>query len=68
MVLNTAYAYLAEQAEAADAVSTPAYRVARADEKEIKANLRRTALDEWLDAPYGEDAEYEQALLRFLTS
>lgn len=68
MVLNTAYAYLAEQAEAADAAAIPAYRVAGVEEKEIQANTRRAALDEWLDAAYGEDAAYEEALVKFLTS
>jgi hypothetical protein len=66
--LNTAYAYLAEQAEAADAVALPAYRVAQLKEDEIHANSRRTALDSWLEAPMGRTAEREDALVRFLTS
>ncbi len=67
-MLNTAYAYLAEQAEAADAVALPAYRVAQVKEEDIREMSRRTTLDEWLDAPYGVDAEHEQALVSYLTS
>jgi hypothetical protein len=68
MLLNTAYAYLAEQAEAADAVALPAYRVAQVDDKEIQKHSRRTALDDWLNAPPAEVAERDAALVKHLTS
>lgn len=68
MVLNTAFAYLAEQAEAADAVAVPAYRVAQVEEKDIQKNSRRAALDDWLNAPPAAVAERDQALLAYLNN
>lgn len=66
MLLNVAYAYLAEHADATDRIAFPTYIAARLDPDEVTSQLRRTALDEWLDAPMGEQAEGEKALLRYL--
>lgn len=67
-MLNAAYAYLAEQAEAADRIAVPAYQVAQVEPKEIESRSRRLALDEWLDAPFGDSAAHEQAVVAYLTS
>lgn len=66
MLLNTAYAYLAAEADAEDRVTSPAYLVAGVEPDEIEANLRRTALDNWLDESFGRDAESERALMNYL--
>jgi hypothetical protein len=68
VVLNTAYAFLAEQADAADAVAVPAYQVAQVKPEDIAGLSARTGLDEWLDGPLGATAEHEQAVVAFLTS
>ncbi len=65
--MNVAYAFLAERADAADIAAVPAYQVAEVSSDEIAKLSRRAALDEWLDAPTGDDAEAEKALLSFLT-
>jgi hypothetical protein len=67
-VLNTAYAYLAAEADAADAVAVPAYRVAQVDQEDIEKMSNRRDLDDWLDAPYGDDALRRDKLLSYLTS
>jgi hypothetical protein len=67
VVLNTAYAYLAEQAEAADAVALPAYRVAGIEDREIAQHTRRAALDNWLNAPPPAVAKRDAALIKHLT-
>ncbi len=67
-MLNAAYAYLAERAEAADTAAVPAYQVGGVESDEIQKMSRRAALDTWLDAPVGADAKKEQALISYLTS
>jgi hypothetical protein len=62
------YAYLVEQADAEDSNARPAYRVAQVEEKDIEKASNRTALEDWLNAPTGDEAEREQAVLAFLTS
>lgn len=66
MLVNTAYAYLSAEADASDRVSTPAYVVAGMESDEIEANLRRPALDGWLNEPTGRAAESERALMNYL--
>lgn len=68
MVLNVVYAYLAEQADTADSAAVPAYQMGGVEEKDIVKASRRAALDEWLNAPLGQDAAHEEAVLAFLTS
>lgn len=36
------------------------------EESRDKLGMNRVALDEWLDAPMGRDAEAQQALLTYL--
>jgi hypothetical protein len=67
-VLNVAYAYLAERADAADSAAVPAYQVAQMEPDDIEKRSRRSALDEWLNAPLGEEAAHEEAVLAYLTS
>ncbi len=67
-MLNAAYAYLAERAEAADTAAVPAYQVGGVESDEIQKMSRRAALDTWLDAPLGADATEQQALISYLTS
>lgn len=57
---------MAEQAEAADAISEPHYVVKKVEQKDIEAASRRTALDNWLIAPMAEQAKREQQLLKYL--
>lgn len=66
--MNATYAYLVAQADAADSVAVPAYQMGGVEEKDIAKASRRSALDEWLNAPMGEDAANEEAVLAFLTS
>ena len=67
-MLNTAYAYLVEQAVAADNAAIPAYQVAGVKAEEIASMSRRAALDDWLEAPMGDEAAAEAALVRALTA
>lgn len=66
MLVNTAYAYLAAEADAEDRVAAPAYLAAGVEPDEIEANLRRTRLDEWLSESFGRDAASERALMNYL--
>lgn len=65
-LVNTAYAYLAEQCDAADRTAQPAYLVAGVDGDELDNMSRRNAFDSWLSGPIGKAADDEAALLRFL--
>lgn len=67
-MLNTAYAYLVEQAIREDAMAIPAYEMGGVEEKKIKAHSRRKQLDDWLNEPMGVDAEYQAAVMQYLTS
>lgn len=62
------YAYLLEQALHEDAVAVPAYEMGGVEEKQIKAHLRRKQLDDWLNEPMGIDAEYQAAVIQYMTS
>lgn len=64
--MNTAYAFLAGEADAADRISAPTMLAAGADPDDVDSSLRRDALDEWLSAPMGREAASEQALLSYL--
>jgi hypothetical protein len=68
VVLNTAFAYLAEQAEAADAAALPVYRVAGIEDAEIDKHSRRAALENWLNEPPPAVTEQYRALEKYLTS
>jgi hypothetical protein len=67
LVLNAAYAYHAKRADEADRAEL--LLKPHVDEQAGKDLCRnREALDEWLAAPYGEAAEHEQAVIRYLTT
>lgn len=66
MLVNTAYAFLAGEADAADRVSTPAYLAAGNDPDDIEADLQRVRLDNWLNESFGRNAASERALLNYL--
>jgi hypothetical protein len=68
VLLSVVYAYLVEKADAEDSAGVPAYRVAQVESEDIQKLSARGALDEWLNAPLGEDAAHESALVEFLTS
>lgn len=64
--MNTAYAHLASEADAADRIATPTFLAAGADPDELVADAHRKSLDDWLAEPFGRQAEQERALLAYL--
>ncbi len=65
-LVNVAYAFLAEQMDAADRAAVPVYSAAGVKPEEVAKMSRRTAFDNWLAEPVGKAAEHERALLSFL--
>jgi hypothetical protein len=66
-IANVAYAFLAESAAADDRASRPVYIAAHIDAETVESLSAMTALDEWLAAPMGRQADNEDALLRYLS-
>lgn len=60
------YAFLAERADAEDAIATPAYRVAEVKQEDIEAMSARAALDEWLYSAFGQEAVHQAAIDSYL--
>ncbi len=67
MFLNVVYAFLAEQCDASDRVAEPVFLAAKVKSEDVAAMSHRAALDDWLAAPYGQEAVEEQALISYLT-
>jgi hypothetical protein len=59
---------LVEQALREDAVAIPAYEMGGVEEKQIRSHSRRDQLDNWLNEPMGLEAEYQAAVMQYLTS
>jgi hypothetical protein len=57
-----------EQALREDAVAIPAYEMGGVEAKEIKAHSRRDQLDTWLNEAMGLEAEYQAAVIQYMTS
>jgi hypothetical protein len=66
VLVNTAYAFLAEACDAADRIAEPTLYAAGMEPDDIADMSRRKQLDDWLAAPMGREAEDEQALLTYL--
>lgn len=66
-MLNIAYAIWADRLDARDAVQSPVLLAAGVKPESVQSHMHRPMLDDWLDAPMGEEAEAEAALLAFLT-
>lgn len=62
MLVNTAYAFLASEADASDR----AYIAAGVDFSEPETVTNRHAIDDWLNESFGRDAASERALLTYL--
>lgn len=66
VLLNTVYAWLAEQADALDRVRSSALLAAGMKPGEVEKMSRRAALDRWLNAPSGAESADEARLLKHL--
>lgn len=66
-MLNAAYAYLAQRADEGDRAEL-ALKPHVNDETSKGLCQNRAGLDEWLATAYGEAAEHEKAVVRFLTT
>jgi hypothetical protein len=66
LLVNTAYAYLAEGFDAADRAARPVYLAKGVEPDKVQDMSERAAFDDWLNASIGREAEYEAAVLREL--
>jgi hypothetical protein len=67
LVLNVAYAYLAARADDGDRAELGLKPYANEEaSRDLCGN--REALDQWLNAPLGEQAAQEHAVLEYLTT